>query len=92
MNAPANGHAQPVRKSVTAISPRPYADWEEAFAACRTIDAPLNVIVPLAPGVREVARIFPSGRCAHVRYERAVTAVGCAGTDASTGAAEGGAA
>jgi hypothetical protein len=45
-----------------------FADWSDAFSVCREMDKPITVAVPVND-VLEVARIFPSGRCKHLRYE-----------------------
>jgi hypothetical protein len=45
-----------------------FADWSDAFSVCREKDKPITVAVPVND-VLEVARIFPSGRCQHLRYE-----------------------
>ena len=47
---------------------RRFADWTDAFSVCREMDKPITVAVPVNDSV-EVARIFPSGRCKHMRYE-----------------------
>ena len=47
---------------------RRFDDWTDAFAICREMDKPITVAMPFNDVV-EIARIFPSGRCKHVRYE-----------------------
>lgn len=47
---------------------RRFSDWPDAFSVCREMNKPITVAVPVND-VIEVARIFPSGRCKHLRYE-----------------------
>jgi hypothetical protein len=46
---------------------RRFTDWADAFSVCREMDKPITVSVPVND-MMEVARIFPSGRCKHLRY------------------------
>jgi hypothetical protein len=57
----------PKGHSLRAVVQR-FADWSDAFSVCREMDKPITVAVPVNDVV-EVARIFPSGRCKHLRYE-----------------------
>ena len=58
----------PNHKSTERAAVRSFQDWSEAFDVCREMDKPITVAVPVNDVV-EVARIFPSGRCKHLRYD-----------------------
>lgn len=43
--------------------------WPDAFSLCRELDKPITVVVPnVHAGLDEACRIFPSGRCEHLRF------------------------
>lgn len=57
----------PKGHSLRAVVQR-FEDWQDAFSVCREKDKPITVAVPVNDMI-EVTRIFPSGRCKHLRYE-----------------------
>lgn len=49
------------------ISPRAFPSWPKAFAAARIEGKSIKVCVPVADQ-KEIARIWPNGRCRHMAY------------------------